>query len=142
MLALSVLASPACRLGTSVGEPVRFQYYSGNESLPPEHQRITIIRGAMNPAYVSISYSYRGKEGTIARILKLEGEEYQRCVRMVRETHVKVVQPSERPAGAAVTDVTLTDAEGRSVTGTPSNPAEWSRFAEEIERAARGQSAK
>ena len=139
-LAATLLASLclACAglTGASVGKAVEFQLYSSNESLPPQYQRVTNIRGRINSSNVFVTYSFRDKDGQAARTLTLEGEQYRRCVEMVARTRIKVVPPSERPDGAASFDVTLVDADGKNVMGEPSNRDEWAQFAEDVRRAA------
>jgi hypothetical protein len=111
-----------------IGEPVEFQLYSGNESLPPPYQHVLIIRGKINGDNLAITYSSRDKDGEVKRQVTFEGDKYRKYVEMVRNTRIKVISASERPSGGGAFDVTLIDGKGKSVMGDPSNPNEWAQF--------------
>jgi hypothetical protein len=123
--------------GDSVGQPVEFQLYSGNESLPPPYQQLLTIRGKIDASDIAVNYTYRDKNGVVKRELKLEGDDYRRYVEMVRQTRVRQEPMAERRVGGGAFDVTLIDAEGKRVTGIPSNRSDWEQFAEAVTEAAK-----
>ncbi|HXG82453.1 MAG TPA: hypothetical protein VNI84_00370 [Pyrinomonadaceae bacterium] len=67
-----------------IGEAVEFQLWSGNVSLPPQYQREQLIRGKINPNSVDIDFSDRKGKNEVERKLELTGEDYERCVKMIR----------------------------------------------------------
>lgn len=114
-----------------IGEPVEFQLYSGNESLPPEYQTVLIIRGKIEPDKILVNYKLRDKGAKTERDLTLEGEDYQKYVAMVRRTNL---EKKEFRAGGGAFDVTLIDKGGKHEMGAPTNGDEWSEFAQAVKR--------
>jgi hypothetical protein len=120
----------------SAGRPVAFQLYSGNETLPPPHQRVLTIRGRINASDVAVAYSFRDKSGVVERGLKLEGDDYRRCVEVVRNTRIREQDAAGMRMGAGSFNVTLTYEGGKSAAGVPTNRGEWEQFAADMTRAA------
>lgn len=119
-----VLIFAAC--GNGLGEIREFQYYSGNESLPPPYQRVLIVRGVVNPPGVTVLYSNREGENKTEETFELTGEEYEKCVGMLANTSLR--DAGNPAAGASVVDVTLKDVNGKKATGKASNADEWREF--------------
>jgi len=108
-----------------------FQLYDGNETLPPEHQRVEIIRGAINNNKIDIHFSKQVGQNKKEGDLTLTGKEFDKYSQMIRSTSLKGFQPL---MGADSFDVTFYYADGQSTNGEPSNPAAWREFESFIEK--------
>ena len=116
-----------------IGEAVEFEIWSDNGSLPPPYQHEQVIRGKINPNSVIINFRDRKGENEVKRTFELTGEDYKRCVEIIRNTDLEKKVFS---AGGSSFDVTLIDRAGKNQMGVPSNRGEWAEFARKIEQMA------
>jgi hypothetical protein len=123
----------ACTPITGWTHPITsFELHSSAGPLPPEYQRATTIRGTIEPTRITLVYRFSDKDGEIERPLTIEGDLYQKYITMVQQTRIKVIPLAQRPIGGSIFDVTLTDEQGQSTMGPPSNRQAWAEFAQEI----------
>ncbi len=100
-------------------------------TLPPQYQREQVIRGKITPNSVTVSFSDRKGENEVERNFELTGEDYKRCVEMIRNTSL---EEKKFRAGSSSFDVMLIDGAGKNEMGMPSNRDEWVEFANRIEQ--------
>lgn len=129
ILMLILTATTLGSLIRAADAPVAFQLYSGNESLPPQFQRIQIIRGRIGPKSIKVHYSFRDKDGLTEHDVELVDAKFRECLVMIQKT--KLIK-AEAKTGATSFDVTLTGDTGKSEMGDPSNKGDWAEFAEQI----------
>jgi hypothetical protein len=121
---------PSASCSRTVSDPVAFQLYSGNESLPPPAQDVLIIDGRISAEAVELEILTSDGQNKSRRGATLHGEERQRVLEMVRRTRVTRPEFSE---GSEAFHVTLTGARGKRVMGDPTNPEEWQAFAKAVQ---------
>jgi len=126
---LLLLALTAC----TTPDPVRFQYYAGNESLPPEHQYVTVLRANVLQDRIAGTLSTRHGEMVMERPFVLTGEDLEDAMRVIRHTSVEEIVTTD---GGDVIEVTFTAADGTERFGQPSNPYEWDRLIERVRQLA------
>jgi hypothetical protein len=110
----------------TMAEAASFSIYSGNESLPPQYQDVTRISGRFDDGAktVAVNYTRSKEEQAVNREVTLYGADYEQLRKTVRKT--SVVDDSEsRGVGGGAFVVTLKDASGRSIYGSPSNASDW-----------------
>jgi hypothetical protein len=117
--------------------PVEFQLYDGNPSLPPQYQRILEITGKVRVDNVEITYRLNDKGQQIETMFKLEGNDYRDCETLINSTTIEKISNKTRPVGGSVFDVRLVDDKGKAVGGTPINRAEWEGFKGKLEERAK-----
>lgn len=139
LLILSGACGLLSKIGLSepkMGEIKEFQLWSGNTSLPPQYQRLVVIKGKIEPQKIIIEYSNRkGREET-KKQFELTGADYEKYVQMVRNT---ALEKEEARSGGGEFDVTLSDATGKNKMGSPSNGKDWGQFEIEMEKKANSQ---
>lgn len=132
MLNLAVPLSVILTLaGCSSKRLTEFQLYDGNETLPPEDQRVETIRGAISGNKIDIHFSRQKGQAKSEGNIVISGAQYETYSKMIGSTKLKGFQPL---MGGDSFDVTLYYSDGKSVNGEPSNIEEWRQFESFIEQ--------
>jgi hypothetical protein len=120
-----LLLLSAC--GQRINDPVSFELYAGNPALPPPNQGLSVIQGMVQPTAVLLTYRTADGEQEESGELALQGADREECVALLKRTRLRPAKEN-----GEVLELTLTDASGEQLTGTPTNGDEWAAFAKGI----------
>lgn len=101
---------------------VEFQIYDGNETLPPQYQKVKTIRGKIGADSISVQYKRREGGKKVEKELSVKGDLFKRCLKVIGRTKLQTSAPA---MGAGSFDVTLIDDKGKNENGVPSNDGDW-----------------
>lgn len=122
---------------------VEFELSDGYKNIPvdADYQSEQIIRGQISPDKITITYSEinlsPGKEkNELKRYMELTGEDYQRCIKIVKNTTFTEKEANKIIPGDSVFAVMFIDSERNNQQGEPSNRDDWKKFEQEIKQKA------